>query len=189
MGSFGVAAAVGFAGWREGVLVSVVVVLEGVLEGLPSMRDAPRCGMELSGRGCEQDRVMWDGEESSFGGAASFLIMSGSISDDSRSTSSSSNAVPLTSKGLPFRRLIFFSPAIVAGPKAADSLLSSAVSPSSGDGRKRRNSAAASFEMLSLEIPLAALTMLGIRLAGASSGLEELELGLLDDGFTVWVDG
>jgi hypothetical protein len=34
--------------------------------------------------------------------------------------------------------------------------------------------------MLSFEMPLAALTMLGIRLAAASSGLEELELGLLD---------
>jgi hypothetical protein len=50
----------------------------------------------------------------------SLLVMSGSISDDSRSVSSSSNAVPLTSKGLPLRRLIFFSAAVSAGPKAAD---------------------------------------------------------------------
>jgi hypothetical protein len=152
------------AGWREGDFVSMLD-----LEGLACMRDALGCGMGVFGsRGCEQDRVKWDGEARSFGEVASLLVMSGSISDDSRSMSSSLDAAPLTSNGLPLRRLIFFSLATAAGPRAADSLLSSAVSPSSGEGRKRRNSAAASSEMLSFEIPLAALTMLGIRLAGVS---------------------
>jgi hypothetical protein len=52
MGSFlGVAVVVG---WREGDLVSAVVVA--VFEGLPSTRDALRCGTGVSGGGCEQGK-------------------------------------------------------------------------------------------------------------------------------------
>jgi hypothetical protein len=72
----------------------------------------------------------------------------------------------LLSNGLPLRRLMRLSVDLVAGPNAVDSLLSSAVNPSRGDERKRKNSAAASSDILKPEIPLAALTILGIRLEG-----------------------
>ena len=78
----------------------------------------------------------------------------------------------LLSNGLPLSRLTRFSMGLVAGPKAVDNLLSSAVRPSSGDDRNRKNSAAASFEMLKDDMPLAALTMLGIRLEGTSGVLD-----------------
>jgi hypothetical protein len=76
------------------------------------------------------------------------------------------------SKGLPLSRLTRFSVGLVAGPNAVDSLLSSAVRPSSGDDRNLKNSAAASSEILKAEMPLAALTILGMRLEGASGVLD-----------------
>jgi hypothetical protein len=87
----------------------------------------------------------------------------------------------LLSNGLLLRRLTRFSADLVAGPSAVDSLLSSAVNPSRGDERKRKNSAAASSEMLKPEIPLAALTILGMRLEDIS--------GVLDASSTLSVDG
>jgi hypothetical protein len=78
----------------------------------------------------------------------------------------------LLSKGLPLSRLTRFSAGLLAGPNAVDNLLSSAVRPSSGDDRNLKNSAAASSAMLKDDIPLAALTMLGMRLEGTSGVLD-----------------
>lgn len=74
----------------------------------------------------------------------------------------------LLSNGLPLSRLTRFSAGLVAGPKAVDNLLSSAVRSSSGDDRNLKNSVAASSDMLKDDMPLAALTMLGMRLEGTS---------------------
>ena len=79
----------------------------------------------------------------------------------------------LLSKGLPLIKLTRFSVGLLAGPNAVDNLLSSAVRPSSGDDRNLKNSVAASSEMLKEDMPLAALTMLGMRLEGTSGVLDE----------------
>lgn len=85
----------------------------------------------------------------------------------------------LLSNGLPLSRLTRFSAGLLAGPNAVDNLLSSAVRSSSGDERNLKNSVAASSEILNDDMPLAALTMLGMRLEGTS--------GVLD--LSVWSSG
>jgi hypothetical protein len=78
----------------------------------------------------------------------------------------------LLSNGLPLSRLTRFSAGLLAGPNAVDNLLSSAVRSSSGDERNLKNSVAASSEILNDDMPLAALTMLGMRLEGTSGVLD-----------------
>ena len=95
----------------------------------------------------------------------------------------------MLSKGLPLSRLTRFSVGLVAGPNAVDSLLSSAVRPSSGDDRNLKNSAAASSEMLKAEMPLAALMILGMRLEDASGVLDVSVACSSGDGVTGVVCG
>jgi hypothetical protein len=133
--------------------------------------DTVVCGRGALGCMGELDKVRWDGEDSSLDETRSLLAIR--ISNDNSGTGSSSCVVALLlSNGLPLRRLMRLSVGLVAGPNAVDNLLSSAVRPSNGDDLNRKNSAAASSEMLTDEMPLAALTMLGMRLEEASGVLD-----------------